>query len=147
MKKRPLRLPLVLAAIIAVAALLPHEVAVQAQECRIIRILGMTTHKSIRAEPEILRVSKGSCVIWVNWSTAEVKVIFKEGKKCASVSEAPVGFSLDYEECFVTSWVPFGGTSSLRFKEAGVFEYEIEEAVGEVGEEGRKMGTGKITVY
>lgn len=32
-------------------------------------------------EPETLRVAKGDCVVWINWTRGEdVKVIFREGK-------------------------------------------------------------------
>jgi hypothetical protein len=55
-----------------------------------------------------------------------MKVVFEDGKKCSSVSEAPVGFSLDHENCYITSFMPFGGTSSLRFMQEGSYGYTIE---------------------
>lgn len=100
-----------------------------AQECRIVRIQGMKAHSSIRLEPETVSINKGTCVIWLNRAAAqEVKVVFEDGKKCSSVSEAPVGFSLDHENCYITSWISFGGTSSLRFMEEGSYEYTMEGA-------------------
>ena len=66
-------------------------------------------------------------------------MIFEEGKKCSSVSNAPVGFSLDHEQCYVTSWIPFWGTSSLRFMEKGTFAYAIEVTGGELGEKGKDL--------
>ena len=98
-----------------------------AQECRIIRIIGMVLHQSVRIEPETFLVSKGDCVVWFNRAVAEdVKVIFEDAKKCASVTNAPVGFSADSAGCYVTTWMPFGGTSSLRFMEKGTYGYVIE---------------------
>ena len=86
-------------------------------------------------------------MIWYNRATANgVKVIFEEGKKCASVSDAPTGFNLDHEQCYVTSWLPFGGTSSLRFKETGTFEYAIEVTSGGLAEKGERVAKGKIIV-
>ena len=112
-----------------VVALLVVQGMVLAQECRVIRIHGMATHQSIRLEPETILVSKGDCVIWFNRAAAqEVKVVFEDGKKCSSVSEAATGFSLDHENCFVTTWLPFGATSSLRFVQAGRYDYVIEVA-------------------
>jgi hypothetical protein len=112
---------------IALFLLLGVAMPVFAQDCRLIRIQGLATQTSIRVEPETLSISKGTCVIWFNRASAqEVKIIFEEGKRCASVSEAPVGFSLDHENCYVTSWIPFGGTSSLRFQESGTYEYVLE---------------------
>jgi hypothetical protein len=106
----------------------------------------MSVHESIRVEPETMQISKGSCVIWFNRAAAnEVKVVFEEGKKCAAVTDAAVGFGMDdYGQCFVTSWLPFGGTSSLRFKEAGTFEYAIE--IGKLEDKGKRVARGKIIV-
>ena len=81
----------------------------------------------IRLEPETILVSKGTCVIWNNWTGAqEVIVKFEEGKKCDDVTDAPVGFKLDAANCFVTDLIPFGGTSSLRFVEEGSYDYVVE---------------------
>ncbi len=133
--------------IIFAVLVLAHWETVNAQDCRIIRIHGMAVHESIRVEPETLLVSKGDCVIWFNRAAAnEIKIVFEEGKRCASVSDAPMGFSLDHNECFVTSWIPFAGTSSLRFKEAGAYDYAIEATGGGSGEKGRKVAEGKIVV-
>jgi len=127
MKKTKFLCSILLASIIAMAVLLARQQTANAQDCRIIRIQGMVTHGSIHVEPKTLWISKGTCVIWFNRSsTEEVKVIFEDGKRCSSVSDAPVGFSLDHESCYVTSWISFGGTSSLRFMEAGTYEYVIE---------------------
>ena len=61
-----------------------------AQECRIIRIIGMQMHHSIRIEPETLFISKGDCVVWFNRaeSAEEVKVSFENGKKCLPETKA-----------------------------------------------------------
>jgi len=118
-----------------------------AQECRVIRIHGLVAHDAVKVEPESLSISKGTCVIWFNRSTAnEIKVVFEEGKQCASVTDAPTGFSLNHEQCYVTSWVPFGGTSSLRFTEKGTYEYAIELAVGDEPERGKRVSSGTIIV-
>ena len=98
-----------------------------AQECRVIRIIGMEIHKSVRIEPETLLVSKGDCVVWFNRAASEeLKVTFKDAKKCISVTNAPVGFGTDSTGCYVTNWIPFGGTSSLRFMEKGFYDYVME---------------------
>lgn len=95
-----------------------------AQECRLIRIQGGGTSAEIYLEPETVRISKGTCVIWSNWVGAkEVSVVFEEGKKCEDMTEAPTGFKMTAENCYVTSWIALGGTSSLRFTEAGTFNY------------------------
>ena len=112
---------------------------VSAQECRIIKIHGRTEHPSIMIEPETTFLSKGDCVVWFNRFTAEdVKVTFEEGKKCLDVTTAPMGFSLNAQTCYVTSWMPFVGTSSLRFMEKGTYEYSVEaKNIGGVKAKGR----------
>ncbi len=112
---------------------------VSAQECRIIKIHGRTEHPSIMIEPETIFLSKGDCVVWFNRFTAEdVKVTFEEGKKCLDVTTAPIGFSLNAQTCYVTSWMPFVGTSSLRFMEKGTYKYSVEaKNIGGVKAKGR----------
>lgn len=100
---------------------------VSAQECRIIKIHGRAEHPTIRIEPETAFVSQGDCVVWFNRLVKdEVMVIFKEGKKCLDVTKSPSGWALDAETCYVTSWVPFAGTSSLRFMEKGTYKYVVK---------------------
>lgn len=111
---------------VTVLAIFLLQGVVWAQNCRVIRIQGMATHQSIRLEPEIIRIAKGDCVIWFNRAaTQEVKVVFEDGKRCSTVSAAPVGFSLDHENCYVTTWLEFGATSSLRFMDPGSYQYMI----------------------
>jgi hypothetical protein len=72
-------------------------------------------------------VGKGTVVIWNNWArSTEVKIVFEDGKTCKDVTEAPMGFSMDAKACYVTTWVPLGGTSSLRFVHSGTYKYEVE---------------------
>jgi len=37
-----------------------------------------------------------------------------------------MGFSLNDQGCYVTRWVPFAGTSSLRFMEKGSYKYTVK---------------------
>jgi len=36
-----------------------------------------------------------------------------------------VSFKLDAKNCYVTSFISYGGTSSLKLDEAGTFEVEV----------------------
>ena len=104
-----------------------------AEDTRIVKIHGGATYstQSLRLEPDILTVKKGSVIIWNNWAKASnVKVIFEEGKICQDVTEAPMGFLLDARQCYVTTWIPLGGTSSLRFTENGTYNYMVETTGG-----------------
>ncbi len=100
-------------------------------------------------EPEVLNVAKGDCVVWINWTRGEdVRVIFREGKKCADMTKAPVRFKPDFSGCFLTDYLNFGETSSLVFVEAGKFDYEVEfgRASGGLYGPGRTIITGSIFV-
>ncbi len=100
-------------------------------------------------EPEIVNVAKGDCVVWLNWTRGEdVRVIFREGKKCADMTKAPVKFKPDFSGCFLTDYLGFGETSSLVFVEAGKFDYEVEfgRTAGGLYGAGRTIITGSIVV-
>lgn len=101
---------------------------------RIIRIFGGYTQseEKLRIEPETVLIAKGDVVVWLNWAKArEVKVVFEEGKVCEDVTEAALVFKLDpAKQCFVTSWIPLGGTSSLRFVQNGRYRYVVETSTG-----------------
>lgn len=108
------------------------QAAHAASEVRIIRLYAdmIDGKKELYVEPNTSWVPKDTVVIWVNQArTDEVKVVFEEGKKCADVTSSADGFTMD-ATCFVTSWVPSGGTSSLRFVEAGIFNYMVETSDG-----------------
>ncbi len=103
-------------------------------------------------EPPSSQVNKGDCVVWINWTRGEdVKVIFREGKKCAEVTQAPVGFKADFSGCYLTNYLGFGETSSLIFVEPGKYDYDIEfrKTGGGLYGEGRTTSpilSGSITV-
>ena len=100
-------------------------------------------------EPETLNVAKGDCVVWINWTRGEdVRVIFKEGKKCADMTKAPVKFKPDFSGCYLTDYLNFGETSSLVFVEPGKFDYEVEfgRVSGDSTEQAGPSSTGSIVV-
>jgi plastocyanin len=132
------------AMLLVLSDLLPANA--QEGETRLIRVYGGfgqsegVTTNVFRIEPETLWVKKGTVVIWVNAarSTDCLKILFEDGKKCEDVTDAPSGF-LSEGPCYVTSWVTFGGTSSLKFNELGTYDYFVE-AKGH-GPEARKKAT------
>jgi hypothetical protein len=144
------------ALLMIVAFFLTAKQLTYAQECRIIRILEEkkgSVGRVIRIEPHALQIAKGTCVIWINWARHhEVNVVFSEdGKKCQDMTDAPVGFKM-VENCYLTDYIPLAGTSSLRFNEAGVFNYEVQvpqkklDAGPAGGAGGMVTGKGKIVV-
>lgn len=123
---------LILALMVGVSLVLAHWGPADAQDCRIIRLYG-TAHPTttINIEPRIVHIEKGDCIIWSNWiREAEVEIVFEDGKKCDDMTDAATGFKLDAYNCYVTSFVSLGGTSSLRFNEAGSFYYEVKAGGG-----------------
>ena len=96
-------------------------------ECRVVRIYGEGSQPGkLHIEPSVLTISKDTCVIWVNWSKEqEVSVKFEASMKCHDVTDAPMMFSLDSQQCYVTSWIGMGETSSLRFNQPGELEYIV----------------------
>ena len=119
--------------VFCLSAILVNQETVNASEARIVRIMGGESYnvKGIRLEPEILAVSPGSVVIWNNWARAyEIKIIFEEGKVCDDVSDAETGFKMDSKNCYVTTWIKLGGTTSLRFNEKGTYKYTVETPGG-----------------
>ena len=129
--KKPVALILFLIASLFAISLFIAQQAI-CSECRIIRIYGEGTQPGkIHLEPNILTISKGTCVIWINWSKEqEVSVKFENSMKCHDVTDAPMMFALDAANCYVTSWIPRGSTSSLRFNEPGELEYVVTNRDG-----------------
>lgn len=121
-----------------------------AQEHRLVRILGALStgaaelKQPITLDPPTLSIPKGTVVTWLNWSRNSecVQISFEDGKRCEDGTEAPSGFSMRTDGCYVTSWISFGGTSSLLFTEPGTFSYVVE---AKTGGEVRKE-TGQIVV-
>ena len=115
----------IMVSVILVTLLVIPPSTATAGESRMIQILG---REAPIIEPPILQIEKGTTVVWFNDAKAELKVTFEDGKKCDDVTEAASAFSLDAKNCYVTTWLPFGATSSLRFTEAGTFEYIVDFA-------------------
>ena len=104
---------------------------VSAQECRLITVRGSSQHPEFFLEPGTSYINKGDCVVWFNRvHEGEITVSFKDGKTCLEVTKSPMGFKLDQQNCYVTSWISFGGTSSLRFMEKGTYKYSVRGKAG-----------------
>ena len=115
--------------ILAVVLLLTNRITVNAADCRVIRIVGMTYHESVNIEPTNIRIEKGDCVIWFNNTPGErIKIVFEDGKKCDDITDASADFTFDEKNnCFISAThIGPGGTASLRFLEKGAFDYILE---------------------
>jgi hypothetical protein len=130
-----------LALILVLPVLLATQSTINAENVRMIRIYGgATSQNPARLEPSILSISKGTVVVWANFARIkEVKVIFEDGKSCSSCTTSPCLFSMKPDSCYVSSFVAFGETSSLRFVEKGTFSYKVTGGVKDV--------VGRIVVH
>jgi len=117
----------VVASMLAITFCLLHVATIEAEECYVVKIFGEGSPVSVRIEPDIVSISKGNCVVWINWArTTEVEVNFREGKRCSDATKTPVGFRMDAMNCYVTDRIRLGGTASLMFTGDGTFDYEVE---------------------
>lgn len=110
-----------------------QEAANASSECHIIRIQGKDVYGGLRIEPEYAIVGQAACVIWTNWVRfgLEVMINFEDGKTCQDVTKAPGGFSLNEQNCYVTTWLGMGDTSSLVFMELGKYRYKVVTTKGD----------------
>lgn len=100
-----------------------------AQECRIVRIYSGVEADAdkILLEPETTWIDRKTCVIWSNWVGGKVvSVRFSEGKKCQATTTGATLFKLDDANCYVSSYIEYGGTTSLTFKDVGTYEYVVD---------------------
>ena len=132
MRKRLLVLAIGIISVFAATLFLVGQGTTTAQDCRLIRVHGGAMQSETPyIEPQTAWIPKGTCVIWSNWvRTDEIKIVFEEGKKCEDMTDASAAFTMDAANCYVTTWVPLGGTSSLKFNEEGTFDYTIQEKKG-----------------
>jgi len=103
------------------------------------------TVQGFHVDPAITNIKKGTMVLWMNGVPGqEVQVIFEDGKTCRDISANPSqkfpGFFLDARSCYVTSFLPYTGTSVLQFTEEGSYEYDV------VTEDGKMNAKGQIVV-
>lgn len=124
---------------VGLGILFVNHPTVDAQECQVITI--HDGEDSVIIHPSAVTIAKGTCVIWVNWSTTtEVNIMFEQGKVCKDVVEASMDFKLDKENCFISNLIlKKGGTASLVYEKKGSFDYAAKP------KEGGKT-TGKIIV-
>ena len=106
---------------------------VDAESSRSVLICGGNSYstKSLRIQPEILSIDEGDVVIWQNWAKGrEVRVIFEEEKVCFDDAETAAIYQIEAKNCFVSSSIPAGGKSNLRFKQGGRYKYTVETDAG-----------------
>lgn len=112
-------------------------------DANIVKIFNASGDKPVMMlDPPDLYISTNTVVIWMNgYEGVEVQVSFDDGKACQDVTVSPtqLGFSMS-QNCYVTSYIPYAATSSLKFTEAGTFKYTVST------QDGKVTTAGKIVV-
>lgn len=84
--------------------------------------------------PKNIEIKENTIVIWLSGIYGqEIQVIFEDGKTCKDVTADPHFFEFNPQtSCYVTNYIPYGATSSLRFPQAGVFNYVVSSQDGKM---------------
>ena len=117
--------------------------ALSAEDATVVLIYKAAGDNSeLRLNPPDLYVKKNTVVIWMNSVMGEeIQVVFRDGKACKDISFSPeAAFNLDSKSCYVTSFLPYAATSSLKFMETGEFDYMVQNLSEKIS------GKGKIIV-
>ncbi|MFO7963714.1 MAG: hypothetical protein R6U50_07325 [Desulfobacterales bacterium] len=135
------KLFLVVFVLITVGVVVGTQSVASAQEALLVKIHGVGDDalKGIFLNPETAYIKKDTIVVWLSGvKEQDVKVEFADGKKCKSVTAYSMGYYLDKERwCYVTSYVPFGATSSLQFLDVGEYVYKVTTKEGNISATGR----------
>ncbi len=100
--------------------------------------------KSIKVSRPLLEVPNDTIVVWFNGvEDREIQIIFRDGKVCKDVTTKPVaelaGFFLNAKDCYVTDFLPYCATSTLRFPGPGKYEYKAVTLDGKMETKGTIM--------
>ena len=77
--------------------------------------------------PRDVRVGRDDPVTWVNESPVEVRIKFGRGEPCKKVLIKTFGWRLEPDKCYETEdTLRPGYSTTVRFREVGLFNYEIE---------------------
>ena len=78
-------------------------------------------------DPKEVSVGTGDSVTWINESQIEVRIKFGKGTECKKVSLKALGWRLEPDKCFETEdTLKPGLSSTIQFKQIGLFHFEIE---------------------
>jgi hypothetical protein len=88
-------------------------------------------------DPPVAKIEKGAVVVWLSGiKDADIQVIFMDGKTCKDVTAPAKSFTMQAKDCYVTSFMSFGETSSLQFVESGTYRYYVATFAGDIKAKG-----------
>lgn len=124
---------------IAVSLLLLPRGPTIAAEANLIKIQPVGEDKIVGfyLDPPVSRIEKDTVVVWLSGiKDADIQVIFLEGKTCKDVTGPAKSFEMREKNCYVTSFMSFGETSSLQFVESGTYRYYVATSAGDIRAKG-----------
>ena len=124
---------------IAVSLLLLPRGPTIAAEAKLIRIQPVGEDKIVGfyLDPPVTKIDKGTIVVWLSGiNNADIQVIFMDGKTCKDVTAPAKAFKMQEKNCYVTSFMSFGETSSLQFVESGTYRYYVATSAGDIRAKG-----------
>jgi hypothetical protein len=74
--------------------------------------------------PEMLKVNRGTTVIWINEAMAPVSIKFLD-KEITTACENPVNFTKDSKGGFIAKKIKFGAVASICFIEKGTYKFKV----------------------
>ena len=88
-------------------------------------------------DPPVSRIEKDTVVVWVSGiKHVDIQVIFMDGKTCKDVTGPAKSFKMREKNCYVTTFMSFGETSSLQFVESGTYRYYVATSTGDIRAKG-----------
>jgi hypothetical protein len=81
-------------------------------------------HYTNGLNPEMLKVNRGTTVIWINEAMTPVCIRFQD-KEITTACENPVNFTKDSKGGFIAKSVKFGAVASICFIEKGTYKYKV----------------------
>jgi plastocyanin len=103
----------------------------------------ITGHAGLKP-PDIIS-QPGTTVVWVNQSNTPQEILFLD-KKVVIACGSPVNFIVGHDGAYESSKVPFGGTASLCFLEAGTYQYIVKSSKTFVHQPKDKELRGTVTI-
>ena len=91
------------------------------------KIVTIGTSEDVQPKPTVITSHPGTTVIWVNYSSYPVELLFLD-KKVTYACGTPVNFFVAKDGSYESTKIPLGGTASLCFIEKGDYPYLVKSS-------------------
>ena len=139
------QLPVLVTVLIIVTLFLNPLVRAEEEEqvTLVTKAVIITGHAGLKP-PDIIS-QPGTTVVWVNQSYTPQEILFLD-KKVVIACGSPVNFIVGHNGAYESSKVPFGGTASLCFLEAGTYQYIVKSSKTFAQQPKDKEFRGTVTI-